>query len=118
LKEIARSLGDPEIKVEVSYESEDPTVTTQDSALYRALEGAVKRRYPEAIVTPLVIPYGTDSNGFRPRDVKSYGFMPAILPAAAIASMHGDAEFVPLDALGPAIQIFFEALRETASTSK
>ena len=118
LKEIARSLGDPEIKVEVSYESEDPTVTTQDSALYRALEGAVKRQHPEAIVTPLVIPYGTDSNGFRPHGVKSYGFMPAILPAAAIASMHGDAEFVPLDALGPAIQIFFEALRETASTSK
>jgi acetylornithine deacetylase/succinyl-diaminopimelate desuccinylase-like protein len=118
LKEIARGLGDPEIKVEVSYESEDPTVTTQDSALYRALEGAVKRRHPEAIVTPLVIPYGTDSNGFRPHGVKSYGFMPAILPAAAIASMHGDAEFVPLDALGPAIQIFFEALRETASTSK
>jgi acetylornithine deacetylase/succinyl-diaminopimelate desuccinylase-like protein len=118
LKEIARGLGDPEIKVEVSYESEDPTVTTQDSALYRALEGAVKRQHPEAIVTPLVIPYGTDSNGFRPHGVKSYGFMPAILPAAAIASMHGDAEFVPLDALGPAIQIFFEALRETASTSK
>jgi len=115
LKEIARRLGDAGVKIEVTYESEDPIVTTQDSALYRALEGAVKRRHPDAIVTPMVIPYGTDSNGFRPRGVLSYGFMPAILPAAAVASMHGDAEFVPLDALGPAIQIFFEALRETAS---
>jgi acetylornithine deacetylase/succinyl-diaminopimelate desuccinylase-like protein len=115
LKEIARRLGDPGVKIEVTYESEDPIVTTQDSALYRALENAVKRRHPDAIVTPIVIPYGTDSNGFRPRGVLSYGFMPAILPAAAIASMHGDAEFVPLDALGPAIQIFFEAVRETAS---
>jgi acetylornithine deacetylase/succinyl-diaminopimelate desuccinylase-like protein len=114
LKEIARRLGDPEVKVEVTYESEDPIVTSQDSALYRALESAVKRRHPEAIVTPMVIPYGTDSNGFRPRGVLSYGFMPAILPAAAVASMHGDAEFVPVDALGPAIQIFFEALRDTA----
>lgn len=115
LKEIARRLGDAEVKVEVTYESEDPIVTTQDSALYRALEGAVKRRHPDAIVTPMVIPYGTDSNGFRPRGVLSYGFMPAILPAAAVASMHGDAEFVPVDALGPAIQIFFEALREITS---
>jgi acetylornithine deacetylase/succinyl-diaminopimelate desuccinylase-like protein len=115
LTEIARRLGDPEVKMEVTYESEDPIVTTQDSALYRALEAAVKRRHPDAIVTPMVIPYGTDSNGYRPRGVKSYGFMPAILPAAAIASMHGDAEFIPADALGPAIQIFFEALRETAS---
>lgn len=28
--------------------------------------------------------------------------------------MHGDAEFVPVGTLGPAIQILFEALRETA----
>ena len=115
LKEIARRLGDPQVTVEVTYESEDPVVTSQDSPLYRALEAAVKRRHPEAIVTPMVIPYGTDSNAFRPRGVKSYGFMPAILPAAVIASMHGDAEFIPVDALAPAIQIFFEALEATAS---
>ena len=115
LEEIARRLGDAGVKIEVTYESEDPLVTTQDSTLYRALESAVKRRHPDAIVTPMVIPFGTDSNGFRPRGVLSYGFMPAILPAAAVASMHGDAEFVPVDAIGPAIQIFFEALRDTAS---
>lgn len=60
----------------------------------------------------MVIPYGTHSDRFRPPGVKSDGFTPAILPAAAVRSMHGDAEFVPLDALGPAIQIFFEALQE------
>ena len=38
-----------------------------------------------------------------------------IIPAASILSMHGDAEFMPIDALGPAIQILFEALKETAS---
>jgi acetylornithine deacetylase/succinyl-diaminopimelate desuccinylase-like protein len=118
LKEIVRRLGDPGVRVDVTYESDDPVVTTQDSPLFRALETAVKRRYPEAVVTPMIIPYGTDSNGFRPRGVKSYGFMPAILPAAAIASMHGDAEFVPADALGPAIQIFHEALQGVASPAK
>lgn len=115
LKEIARRLGDPEIKIEVTYESEDPVVTVQDSPLYRALEAAVKRRHPDAIVTPMVVPFGTDSNGFRPRGVKSYGFFPAILPTAAVLSMHGDAEFVPVDALGSAIQILFEAVKEVAT---
>ena len=114
LRDIARRLGDPEIRVEVTYESEDPVVTTQASPLYRALEAAVRRRHPDAVVTPIVIPYGTDANGFRPMGVKSYGFVPAILPEAAVASMHGDAEFIPVDALGPAIQILFEALREAA----
>jgi acetylornithine deacetylase/succinyl-diaminopimelate desuccinylase-like protein len=113
LAEIRRRLGDPEIKIEVIYEGEDPIVTTQDSTLYRALESAVKRKHPDAIVTPMTVPYGTDSNDFRPRGVKSYGFTPVIVPAAAVMSMHGDAEFLPAGAVGPAIQILFEALRET-----
>ena len=113
LKEVARRLGDPGIRLEVTYESDDPVVTTQDSALYRALESAVKKHHPEAIVTPMIVPYGTDANGFRPLGVKSYGFTPAVLPAAAVASMHGDAEHIPADALGPAIQILYDALTAT-----
>jgi acetylornithine deacetylase/succinyl-diaminopimelate desuccinylase-like protein len=82
--------------------------------LYRALERAVKQRHPDAIFTPMIVPYGTDSNSFRALGVKSYGFTPAILPAETIASMHGDAEFVPTDAIGPAIQILYDALVTTA----
>jgi acetylornithine deacetylase/succinyl-diaminopimelate desuccinylase-like protein len=115
LKEIERRLADPTIKIEVIYEGEDPVVTSQDTPFYKALEAAVKRRHPDAIVTPMVVPYGTDANLYRPRGVKSYGFFPGIVPAASIASMHGDAEFIPADALGPAIQILFEALQQTVS---
>ena len=115
LAEIRRRLNDPEIKIEIVYEGEDPVVTTQDSPLYKALEASVKRHYPEAIVTPMVVPYGTDSNGFRPKGVKSYGFHPVIVPAEAVTSMHGDAEYLPVDAVGPAIQMLFEALRDTVS---
>ena len=115
LKFIEARLADPAIKVEVTYEGDDPVVSPQDTPLYRALESAIKRRHPQAIVTPMTVPFGTDSNGFRPRGVKSYGIFPGIIPAASILSMHGDAEFMPLDAMGPAIQILFEAIRETAS---
>jgi acetylornithine deacetylase/succinyl-diaminopimelate desuccinylase-like protein len=114
LSEIRRRLADPAITIDIVYEGEDSVVTTEDATFYRALEAAVKRRHPDAIVTPMVVPYGTDSNSFRPRGVKSYGFTPVVVPAAAVMSMHGDAEFLPVDAVGPAIQILFEALRETA----
>ena len=115
LTEIERRLADPTIKIEVINEGEDPLVTPQDTPLYRALETAITRQHPDAVVTPMVVPYGTDSNGFRPRGVKSYGIFPGIIPAASILSMHGDAEFMPVDALGPAIRILFDALKETAS---
>ncbi len=114
LAEIRRRLGDPAISISVTYESEDPVVTPTDTPLYRALEAAVLRDDPGAIVTPILIPYGTDSNAFRPRGVKSYGFFPALLPAEALGSMHGDAEFIPVDQLGRAARILFEAVRDVA----
>ena len=64
----------------------------------------------------MLIPYGTDSNAFRPKGVKSYGIFPAILSGETVASMHGDGERVPLDGIGEAAQIFFEALRDTLAT--
>jgi carboxypeptidase PM20D1 len=115
LTEIRRRLGDDQIKIEVVYEGPDPVVTSADSTFYRALEVAVTRHYPGSIVTPIIVPYGTDSNDFRPRGVKSYGFSPVVVPAVAVASMHGDAEFLPVDAIAPAIQILYEALLETVS---
>jgi acetylornithine deacetylase/succinyl-diaminopimelate desuccinylase-like protein len=102
----------------VTYESPDPVVTTTDSPLYRALESAVRKHHTDAIVTPMIVPFGTDANSFRALGVKSYGFFPAVLPAASVASMHGDAEFIPLGALGPAIQILFDAIRETAGLKR
>ena len=113
IADVRRRLGDPALKIEVVNESDDPIVTPQDTALYRNLESAILRRHPEAIVTPILIPYGTDSNAFRPKGVKSYGVFPAILPADAVAQMHGDAERMPLDAVAEAAQVLFDALRAT-----
>src|SRR3954464_1941538 len=49
LSELRRRLGDDGITIEIVYEGPDPVVTTQDSTFYRALEGAVKERYPDAV---------------------------------------------------------------------
>jgi acetylornithine deacetylase/succinyl-diaminopimelate desuccinylase-like protein len=113
IAEVRRRLGDQEITIELVNESDDPTVSSPDTPLYRHLEAAIRRRHPEAVVTPMLIPYGTDSNAFRPRGVTSYGVFPAILPAEIVASMHGDGERLPLDSLDEAAQVFFEALRDT-----
>jgi acetylornithine deacetylase/succinyl-diaminopimelate desuccinylase-like protein len=115
LKEVARRLDDPTIKIEVINDGDDPVVSPQDTRLYQALEQAITREHPGAIVTPMTVPYGTDANGYRARGVKSYGIFPAIVPAASILSMHGDSEFIPVDAIGPAIRILFNALQATAA---
>jgi acetylornithine deacetylase/succinyl-diaminopimelate desuccinylase-like protein len=113
IADVKRRLGDPAIAVELINESDDPIVTSSDAPLFRHLEAAIKRRHNDAIVTPILIPYGTDSNAFRPRGVKSFGLFPAILSGDTVASMHGDAERVPLDGVREAAEILFEALRDT-----
>jgi acetylornithine deacetylase/succinyl-diaminopimelate desuccinylase-like protein len=111
LEEIRRRLGDPTLTLEVVNESDDPVVTPQDTTIYRAIEKAIQQRHPDAIVTPMLIPYGTDSNAFRPKGAKSYGIFPAILPADVVSQMHGDAEHMPLAAVREAADVLFEALK-------
>jgi len=113
IADVKRRLGDPAIAVELINESDDPIVTSSDAPLFRHLEAAITRRHSDAIVTPMLIPYGTDSNAFRPRGVKSFGLFPAILSGDTVASMHGDGERVPLDGVREAAEILFEALRDT-----
>jgi acetylornithine deacetylase/succinyl-diaminopimelate desuccinylase-like protein len=113
IADVKRRLGDPAIAVELINESDDPVVTSADAPLFRHLEAAIKRRHSDAIVTPMLSPYGTDSNAFRPKGVKSFGLFPAILSGDTVASMHGDAERVPLDGVREAAEILFEALRDT-----
>jgi acetylornithine deacetylase/succinyl-diaminopimelate desuccinylase-like protein len=113
IADVKRRLGDPAVAVELINESDDPVVTSSDAPLFRHLEAAIKRRHSDAIVTPMLIPYGTDSNAFRPKGVKSFGLFPAILSGDTVASMHGDAERVPLDGVREAAEILFEALRDT-----
>lgn len=112
LEALRRRLDDDKLAVSVLYESDEPIVTPTDTPFYRAFEQAIARHHPGAVVTPILIPYGTDSNAFRPRGVKSYGFFPVILPAAIVATMHSDAERLPTSELGPGLRILYEALRD------
>jgi acetylornithine deacetylase/succinyl-diaminopimelate desuccinylase-like protein len=113
LADLRRRLADPSIKIEEISESDDSVVSSQDTPLYKALVAAIERHHPDAIVSPILVPYGTDSNAYRPKGVNSYGIFPAVLPAEIVFSMHGDAERLPADQLGTGIRIMFEALRDT-----
>jgi len=111
LAEIRRRLADAGLTIEVTYESEDSVVTPTDTPLYRALEAAITRHRPDAVVSPILVPFGTDSNAFRHKGAMSYGVFPITVPADLVASMHSDAERVPAAEIGTGIQILFEALR-------
>ena len=65
-------------------------------------------------MVPTLIPFGTDSNAFRHRGAMSYGILPMVLTAEIVASMHSDAERVPIAEIGKGIRFFYEALVQVA----
>jgi acetylornithine deacetylase/succinyl-diaminopimelate desuccinylase-like protein len=114
LTEVKFRLGD-EIDVEVIHPASESVVTPHDTAMFRALSGAITRHHPDATVVPTIIPFGTDSRMFRLRGAKCYGILPLVLSTELATSIHGDAERIPVDQFETGIRIFYESLVEVAS---
>ena len=114
LAEVKSRLGD-EVEVEVIHPASQSVVTPHDTALFGALSRALKQHHPDATVVPTLIPYGTDSRMFRLRGAKCYGILPLVLTAELVASIHCDAERIPVDQFETGIRIFYESLVEVAT---
>lgn len=114
LTEVKSRLGD-EIDVEVIHPASESVVTPHDTAMFRALSGAITRHHPDATVVPTIIPFGTDSRMFRLRGAQCYGLLPLVLSTALATSIHGDAERIPVDQFETGIRIYYESLIEVAA---
>ncbi len=114
LAEVKSRLGD-EVGVEVIHPASRSVVTPHDTAMFRALSGAITRHHPDATVVPMIVPFGTDSRMFRLRGAKCYGILPLVLSTELATSIHGDAERIPIDQFETGIRIFYESLVEVAA---
>ena len=74
LKEVTRRLADPTIKIEVINDWRRPGrhLAGRRRSIARS-NTAIIRHHPGAIVTPMMVPYGTDANGYRPRGSRATG---------------------------------------------
>jgi acetylornithine deacetylase/succinyl-diaminopimelate desuccinylase-like protein len=111
LAELKQTVEDPGIRIEVIQSTPPAAPSTLRNDLLRAIQAASQKVYPEAVVTPFMAIGTTDCRFFRERGVPAYGFLPLVLPQDLIATMHGIDERIPVDALGPAVRVVYEALR-------
>ena len=101
----------PGVTVEVTYHMQKSPTSSTASPVFRALEKAVLAHHPGAVVTPYLVPFGTDSNTLRVKGAQCYGFNPLLLNAELVATMHSDAERIPVSALGPALRCYYDAVK-------
>jgi acetylornithine deacetylase/succinyl-diaminopimelate desuccinylase-like protein len=110
LSEIKARINDQRVIVETLNHSADPGSSRTDTPLFAAVEEALKKNYPGAIVSPMLVPYGTDSVRMRERGIPAYGLIPMVLDTATLATMHSDEERIPLDSFYIGIRVFYDVL--------
>ncbi|MBL8175538.1 MAG: M20/M25/M40 family metallo-hydrolase [Bryobacterales bacterium] len=111
VSEMKARVNDPRVTIEQIVDPNDPGISRMDSPLFSALRAAILKFHPGATVTPILIPFGTDSVKLRKKGVTAYGFTPMVLDAATVATMHSDEERIPVAEFRKGLRIFYELLK-------
>ena len=104
-------INDPRVTIEVINEPDDPGVSNSRTPLFEAISRAIRTVHPDAVVTPMLVPHGTDSNKLRVKGLTAYGLTPMVLDLSTAGSMHSDQEHIPVAEFQKGIRIFYEVLR-------
>jgi len=103
-------INDPRVSVEEINKPEDPGASPSRTPLFEAVRRAILKSHPDAIVTPMLVPHGTDSNKLREKGVIAYGLTPMVLDLSTAGSMHSDQEHIPVAEFQKGIRIFYDVL--------
>ena len=76
-----------------------------DTELFSTVERVIAANYPDCVVSPIMMPGGTDSRYMRTKGVPAYGFVPVILKKDDIASIHGDNEKISIENLSHGLRM-------------
>jgi acetylornithine deacetylase/succinyl-diaminopimelate desuccinylase-like protein len=104
-------IHDPRVTIERMNTPVDAGASPSDTPLFAAIRAAILRLHPAAVVTPMFVPFGTDSVHLRKRGVIAYGLTPMILDQATAATMHSDREHIPIEEFRKGIHVFFDILQ-------
>ncbi|MGH9662565.1 MAG: M20/M25/M40 family metallo-hydrolase [Bryobacteraceae bacterium] len=111
ISEMKARVNDPQVSIDLESVVNNPGVSSSRTPLFEAIGRAVTRHHPGAIVTPILVPHGTDSANLRMKRVTAYGLTPMVLDRATAGSMHGDEERIPVAEFLKGLRIYYDLLR-------
>jgi len=111
ISELKARINDPRVTVELISQPDDPGASNHRTPLFAVIRRVVGEYHPEATITPMLVPHGTDSVKLRNKGVIAYGLTPMVLDLATSATMHSDEERIPIDEFKKGIRIFYDVLK-------
>jgi acetylornithine deacetylase/succinyl-diaminopimelate desuccinylase-like protein len=111
VSEMKARINDPRVTVELIAKPDDPGASSSRTPLFDAIRHAIQKTHPGAIVTPMLVPHGTDSVKLRVKGVTAYGLTPMVLDLSTAGSMHSDQEHIPVAEFLKGMHIMYDVLR-------
>ena len=128
VRELRRTIGDREVKIEVGSEDESAAevyagirkrqrvaASATNTDLYAALTREIKRQYPGTVVTPALYEAATDAGPWRERGIPVYGIRPYPASSQDLERMHGIDERVSIRGLNQGTDMVERLLRSVAT---
>jgi acetylornithine deacetylase/succinyl-diaminopimelate desuccinylase-like protein len=110
VSEMKARVNDPRVSIEVISTPDDPGASESRTPLFAAIRKAILKSHPEAVVTPMLVPHGTDSVKLRKKGIIAYGLTPMVLNMSQALSMHSDSEHIPVAEFFKGMRIFYDVL--------
>ena len=123
IDDLRRLIDDPAVELIPPEPRAVPPSSPIDSEMFRALEGAQQRVFPEAVTLPVMLPAGTTSSRLRARGVQSYG-VNTVVGIEERSRIHGNDERVSVEGYGKFVEFIYRAVvgvaqgTDTATGSK
>src|SRR5262245_3522209 len=111
IDQLRKTIDDPQVRIEIIQSPESTPPSPVDNPLFLAMRNAAAAVYPGVVVTETMTTTGTDSRFFRRRGTPAYGFFPVLISKQLSATVHGVDERVPVEDLGTAVRVVYEALK-------
>ena len=116
--QMERVIGDPAVKIVPSAPGRPAAPPSRlDTEMFRALEAAQRRLYPNAITIPGMVTGATDLAQLRAKGVQAYGIGPRFDEAEFAAhGWHSDVERLSEDSLYGLVQFMWYAVLDIAAS--
>jgi acetylornithine deacetylase/succinyl-diaminopimelate desuccinylase-like protein len=108
---------EPDVEVEVALAGETSPPSATDHPLYKAIEAAAKRHYPDAMIVPSMSTGATDSRFLRNKGVACYGLGAYPLEEAHEKTVHANDERMPVASFGRGLRYYYDIVKGYASSA-
>ena len=103
-------INDPRVHIDYIEKPGESIVSPYQTELFQIIENECRTAFPDSLVVPHLVIYGTDSRIFRQKGAACYGFFPGPVTMEEYRTIHGHDERIRHSTLTAALKIYYNVV--------